>query len=136
MKYDHINHEPVIVKLAAYVLSESRQEWFKIFFKQRRLKVGSSLNEWLKVILAISRGSILGPILFSIFINELLFFTKQVDICNFYDNSALQNCRKYLELVSQILSMNTDVAILINWFKNREIQCKPQKFPTYVLSEN
>ena len=58
---------------------------------------GSSFSEWLEIILGIPQGSILGPILFNVFINELLLFIKETDICNFADDTTLkyQNYQAY-----------------------------------------
>ena len=62
--------------------------------KQQRVKVGSYLSEWLEIILGIPQESIIGPILFNVFINNLLLFIKETDICNFVNDTATYACGK------------------------------------------
>ena len=94
--YDCVNHDLIIAKLEAYGVGENSLRLIQNYLSQRqqRLKVGSSFSEWLEIILGISQGSILGPILFNVFINELLLFIKETDICNFADNTTICLCKR------------------------------------------
>ena len=89
--YDCVNHDLIIAKLEAYGVGENSLRLIQNYLSQRqqRVKVGSSFSEWLEIILGIPQGSILGPILFNVFINDLLLFIKETDICNFADDTAL-----------------------------------------------
>ena len=92
----------IIGKLEAYGAGEISLRLIQNYLSQRqqRVKVGSSFSEWLEIILGIPRGSILGPILFNAFINDLLLFIKETDICNFADDTTLYACGKELDTIS------------------------------------
>ena len=94
--YDSVNHDLIIAKLEAYGAGENNLRLVQNYLSQRqqRIKVGSSLSEWLEIILGVPQGSILGPILFNIFINDLLLFIKETDVCNFADDTTLYTCGK------------------------------------------
>ena len=58
--YDCINNELIIAKLAAYGLNEDSLKLIKNYLSKRkqRGKIGSSLKEWLEIILGLPQGSI------------------------------------------------------------------------------
>ena len=80
--YDCVNYDLAIGKLEAYGVGESSLRLIQNCLSQRQqwVKVGSSFSEWLEIILAVPQGSILGPILFSVFTNDLLLFIKETDL--------------------------------------------------------
>ena len=111
--YDCVNHDLIIAKLEAYGVGENSLRLIQNYLSQRqqRIKVGSSFSEWLEIILGIPQGSILGPILFNVFINDLLLFIKETDIYNFTDDTILYTCGKELDTISFKLEIDTNRAM-------------------------
>ena len=89
--YDCLNHELLIAKLHAYGISNNSLRLIYNYLKQRkqRVKVGSSYSDFLEINLGVPQGSILGPLLFNIFINDLISFVQICNICNFADDNSL-----------------------------------------------
>ena len=60
-------------------------------------------------------GSVLGPILFNIYINAIFFELKGVDICNFAYDTTPYVCDSKLKSVLETLEHNSELAIA--WFE-------------------
>ena len=57
----------------------------------------------MEVIFGVPQGSILGPLLFNIFINDLFPFILETKICNFADDNALYSCGPDIQtIISQL----------------------------------
>ena len=98
------------------------------------MNIGSSLSEWLEIIIGVPHGSTLGSILFNIFINDLLLFIKKTDVCNFADDTTLYKCGSDIDIVLENLEMDANIAI--NWLNNNEMVANPQKFQLMFLARN
>ena len=96
--------------------------------------MGSSLSEWLTVLLGVPQGSILGPILFNIFIIDLLFFIKDSKICNFADDNTLSVCGTSIDRVV-LRKLEQDLQKAMNWFRNNSLVANPSKFQRLLLGE-
>ena len=133
--YDCVNHDLIIAKPEAYGVGEDSLRLIQSYLSQRqqRVRVGSSFSEWLEIILGIPQGSILGPILFNVFINDLLLFIKETDICNFADDATLYACGKELDTISFKLEIETNRAM--QWLKDNEMVANPSKFQLMFLSK-
>ena len=80
--YDCIPDDLLIAKLEAYGLDKTSLHLLRDYHNNRkqRIKIGCNLSDWWDIIFGIPQRSILGPLLFNIFINDTLFFVSKSDI--------------------------------------------------------
>ena len=65
--------------------------------------------------MVINQGSVLGPLLFNIYINDLFYLLKDTDICNYADDTTIYVCDNQLENIQNRLEQ--DALKLSGWFR-------------------
>ena len=115
--YDCLPHDLLIAKLEAYGPDKPSLTLVNDYlrFRKYRKKIGSSYSDWANVIRGIPQRSILGPLLFDIFINDIFLFVKKSDICKFADDNTLLSCGDNFSVI--LKSLEHDMKILLRWFK-------------------
>ena len=89
--FDCLPHELLIAKLAAYGVERQTLELIYSYLKERKQTVGikGKLSMLLEILAGVPQGSILGPILFNIFMNDFIDIFKNTNVHNFADDNTL-----------------------------------------------
>ena len=131
--FDVINHELLIRKLAEYRFNDIAISWFTQYLdgRQQCVQVESSFSPFLSVPWGVPQGSILGPLLFLIFINELPDTVKHTGendessvIVFADDNSPTTTHENPIRLQENI---QRDTNIVTDWFAKNDISCSAEK---------
>ena len=123
--FDTVPHKRLISKLYAYNIDEKIINWIKYYLSERKqyVEINGQKSEWQKVTSGIPQGSVLGPLLFLIYINDLPDGITST-IYMYADDTKL-----YREIKSpddhQILQ--NDLSKLCTWSKKWLLKFHPKK---------
>ena len=116
--FDCLSHELQIAILSAYGFSPSALRLIHSYLSERkqRVKINGSFSAWRETMIGVRQGSVLGPLLFNIYINDLFMFVKDAQICNYADDTTIYACDINIESVMKTLE--SDALKIAEWFPN------------------
>ena len=114
--FDTINHDLLLAKLHAYGFSINALNLMCSYLKNRkqRVQINNNFSATKSVITGVPLGSIDGPLLFNLFINDLVLFLTETMLSNYADDNNLFSIGRDLNKVKDKLAK--DFGIVTNWF--------------------
>lgn len=115
--FDLVDHKILLQKLKIYGLSDDSLNWFSSYLLNRsqRVSVNNVLSQHKSILYGVPQGSILGPLMFLMFINDLPLYTNDVTTDMYADDTTLFD----INVSKEVIQTNLQEAL-----KNLDFWCK------------
>ena len=132
--FDCIPHDLLIAKMEAYGFDFDTLVFFYSYLKRRKqnVKINNIFSAFQVLLSGVPQGSILGPILFNIFMNDLFLWLEEASLHNFADDNTLSAFANSITELIHILERESDIAI--KWFKENGMSVNPEKFHGIIIN--
>ena len=131
--FDCIPHELLIAKLHAYGFGKQSLKLIYDYLKGRnqRVKINADFSSWRTILNGVPQGSVLGPLLFNLFINDIFYNIDVNDICNYADDNTLSVADADINEI--IYKMEYKIKILDIWFSDNMLVQNKKKYQFLVI---
>ena len=125
--FDVLNHSLLLAKLEAYGFSLKSTTFIQSYLNKRmqKVNVNNKFSVWEDIYSGVPQGSILGPLLFNIFINDIFSFLTTSEMCKYVDDNTLYTYSRHFHQVQEYLKKDSE--ILENWFYDNYVVLNPRK---------
>ena len=134
--FDCLSHDLLLAKLEAYGFDYMSVKLLHSYLtdKHQRVRINSNYNTWSEIIYGVLQGSILGPLMFNIYLSDLFLFNEDTDIANYADDNSPYACKSDMDSV--IVQLEKDFKILLEWVSNNVLKANPDKFHLLLSNPN
>ena len=133
--FDSIQHDNLLSKLHLLGVSASALAWFKSYLSLRKqvVRMGSDLSDPLPLTVGVAHGSILGPVLFTLYVNNLLPVPKKYEVMGYVDDTKLLLTLLPCEISVAISDLNSDLREIAKWCSTNSLLINPNKTKFLVV---
>ena len=125
--FDCLFDDLLIAKLNAYEFSIAALRLVQNYLSNRkqRTKINSDFSSWEEILFGVPQGSILGPLLFNIFLCDLFFIMNEIDFASYADDNTPYVVGNNIEDV--IIKLQNASLTLFQWFYDNQMKANPDK---------
>ena len=119
--FDTVNHSILLSKLDLYGIRNIENQWFRSYLSKRKQKVyvNGVFSDSLAINSGVPQGSILGPLLFLIYINDIVQVTNYFSLRLFADDTSLTATGKDLDLL--LYQINQELPAIYEWLCSNKL---------------
>ena len=134
--FDSLPHDLLIAKLHAYGFSYNALALLLSYLSGRTqcMKNNNTFSLFKLILSGVPQGSMLGPILFNIFINDLYMLLNSNNLFNFAVDNTISAFSETVEGLINILQTETEKSF--DWMENNDMIVNPDKFDAIILTKD
>ena len=133
--FDMVSHPKLLAKISSLGISGEIGSWIRSFLTDRyqSVRVEGSFSNWARVKSGVPQGSVLGPILFLMYINDLPDAVQEDVSKRFADDAKLA---KLISSVQDAINLQSNLNQLVEWSNKWSLRLNPSKCKVLHLSKS
>ena len=133
--FDCLPHKLILEKLRAYGVTNSAVNLLSSYMLDRKqyVQLGGFTSTLLNISKGVPQGSILGPIIFNIFINDIFYFLNKTKLYNYADDNTLSYSHPDFNILMETLGKES--MDLVEWFSINRMKANPDKFQALAVGK-
>ena len=134
--FDTLNHDLLIAKLEAYGFAKNSLKFIHSYLENRlqRTNVNNNFSVWKDIIAGVPQGSILGPLLFNVYLNDIFLFADNAYLSNYADDKTLYAIGD--DHMTNRNNLIKNFSSLQRWFYDNYMMLNPDKCYYMSLGSN
>jgi hypothetical protein len=134
--FDRVWHKGLIWKLHKIGIRGRLLVWIENYLKDRhqRVIINGQYSDWMKIVAGVPQGSVLGPLLFLVFINDITHVVNHCSIRLFADDTCLFITVDDREVAADCV--NSDLRNIHEWANQWLVTFSPPKTEGLVIRTN
>lgn len=134
--FDLVDHQILLSKLELYGINNKALMWFNTYLthRQQQVSINNNKSDFETVTCGVPQGSILGPLLFLLFINDLPLYVDDVSSDLYADDTTLYDIQDSLDMIEQ--NLQSGLNQLHIWCKNNGMVLNSAKTKVMLITTN
>ena len=131
--FDTLPHNLIASKLAQYGADQKTLSLISdyLFNRRQRVKLGDRFSTWQEVTAGVPQGSILGPLLFNIFMNDLAYVIKNCNLATYADDTQIFLADNDPIKVQEII--NSELVSIDKWYEVNGMKRNHSKYQAIIM---
>ena len=134
--FDTLDHNILLEKLQYYGIKNVYHKWFTSYLSNRKqcTIINNSVSDFSNLITGVPQGSTLGPLLFLLYINDIVESSKILKFTLFADDTNITHSD--LDINNRATTVNTELKLISTWLLSNKLSLNTDKTKYIVFTGN
>ena len=134
--FDVVDHQLLLTKLRLYRVSDSSLSWFESYLsscRQQFVSIDGQRSDSLLIKQGVPQGSVLGPVLFLLFVNDLPLHLTDSTVDIYADDTTITTSAHFSDLCSITKCLNADLDAVQRWASSNKMFINKKKTKSLLV---